>query len=78
MTTPFPYWIDHALIAIAGQMGLFLLGVPLWAGAFVMSGFYLSREFVQYASGIRHKGRFDYEGAIAPIIATAIIALIAP
>jgi hypothetical protein len=78
VTTPFPYWLDHAIIAVAGQMGLFLFGLPLWIGGFIMSGFYLVREFAQYASGIRHKGRFDYEGAIAPAIATAIIALIAP
>jgi hypothetical protein len=76
MTTPFPYWLDHALIAIIGQGILYLAGAPLWAGAIIMSGFYLIREFVQYATGIRHNGRFDYEGAIAPIIATAIIAML--
>lgn len=73
MTTPFPYWLDHALIALAIQMSLFLFGVPLWLGGTFASGFYIAREFAQYATGKRHKGRFDYEGAIAPVITTAIV-----
>lgn len=84
MSTPFPYYIDHALIAlaIAGITSLVILfsnetnSRPSFhksaglAGAFAGGMFYLGREIAQWED----RKVFDWPGLIAPLMAVTVYA----
>jgi len=70
--SPLPYWGNHAVVAVLIGLACHAVwpGWPLYIGA---AG-YVGREFWQYfVQGKRHKGRFDFEGLTAPVIATALL-----
>jgi|AntRauTorckE6833_2_1112554.scaffolds.fasta_scaffold11133_3 hypothetical protein len=75
------YTLNHALIAIGIQLIIVaILFHPLSLfGSFLIGGiagsvFYTLRECYQFfIQGKTHKGRFDWEGAGAPIAATSFL-----
>lgn len=70
MTTPFPYWLDHILVALGVGVGFLLLeyaGVVTWPLAGAM--FYVGREIRD-----REKlGRWDRPGLLAPVLSMAAL-----
>lgn len=73
------HWLDHALLASA--VGIVANGVlPICPFMIYLgSAIWGVREFYQYfIQGKRHKGRFDYEGFIAPVLAGVFLDAIIP
>lgn len=68
MKTPFPYWLDHAIIAcIISALVTIVLDEPAagWcAGAF----FYIGREVRDYEK----LGWLDWRGLVAPVVAVTL------
>jgi uncharacterized membrane protein YkvI len=68
--------VTHSLIALLMWLPFALLGYPV-LGAIVGGGFYTLRELYQYfVLGKTHKGRFDYEGMIYPVLTVTIATIL--
>jgi len=67
MTCPLPYYICHAVIALAISAALWpFLGLP--AGLAAGVAFYAGREFTQWEAGLP----FDWLGLAAPLFACMV------
>jgi hypothetical protein len=69
MKTPWPYYIDHAFVAIIIQLTIFLMSGNSFAGTASGIAFYAGREVRD-----REKlGSWDYAGLIAPVLGCSVV-----
>jgi len=70
-----PYWLRHALIAVAIMLICWPVFGPTWA-ALIAAGFYLGHELDDLYRLHKNDNRFDWPGLLAPWAAVLAVWLI--